>query len=224
MKPGPRILPSFPEKQASRVVRDLERLGVQVWVSSPVTRIDSHGVEAGKERVEAATVLWAAGVKANDLAKSLELPLDRQGRLLVDTYLHPVGFNEVFVAGDVAHCNNEAGEALPGMAPVAIQQGRYIARAIRKDLKNLNPKPFIYRDKGQMATIGRSRAIVNANGLRYGGWLAWLTWLIVHIYFLVGFKNRLFVVMQWAWAYLTFRRGARIILKPRGQDADQQTT
>jgi NADH dehydrogenase len=211
---GARILPSFPEELARRAMRDLESLGVTVWTSSPVTRIDAAGVEVGRERIETATTLWAAGVEASPLGKALGLATDRVGRIRVGPDLALPEHPEVFVLGDQAHALGPSGAPLPGLAPVAMQQGRFAARAIREELRGRPRGAFAYRDRGQMATIGRSRAICDTGRLRFGGFAAWLFWLLVHIYFLVGFKNRLFVVIQWAWAYLSYGRGARLIVSP----------
>jgi NADH:quinone reductase (non-electrogenic) len=211
---GPRILPSFPESLARRATRDLESLGAQVWTSSPVTRIDASGVEVGRERIEAATTLWAAGVQASSLGKTLGLAADRQGRVVVGPDLALRDHPEVFVLGDQAHVEGPDGRPLPGLAPVAMQQGRFAARAIRDELRGRPRAAFRYRARGQMTTIGRSRAICDLGRVRFGGFAAWLCWLFVHIYFLVGFKNRLLVVLQWAWSYLTYGRGARLILSP----------
>jgi NADH dehydrogenase len=218
---GPRILPSFPESLARRAMRDLETLGVQVWTSSPVTKIDPSGVEVGRERIEAATTLWAAGVRASPLGKALGLPTDRVGRVQVGPDLALAAHPEVFVLGDQAHVPGTGGAPLPGLAPVAMQEGRFVARVIRGEAAALEkagaapPRPrFVYRDRGQMATIGRSRAIASLGRFEFDGFFAWLIWLVVHIYFLVGFKNRLFVVIQWAWSYLTYGRGARLIYSP----------
>jgi NADH dehydrogenase len=211
---GPRILPSFPEPLARRAMRDLEALGVQVWTSSPVTRIDASGVEVGRERIEAATTLWAAGVQASPLGKALGLATDRLGRIRVGPDLSLPDHPEVFVLGDQAHVVGPGGAPLPGLAPVAMQQGRFAARTIRNELAGRPRGRFAYRDRGQMATIGRSRALCHVGRLRFGGFAAWVFWLCVHIYFLVGFKNRLFVVLQWAWSYLTYGRGARLIYSP----------
>jgi len=208
---GPRILPGFAEPLARRAMRDLEALGVQVWTSSPVTKIDAAGVEVGRERIEAATTLWAAGVQASPLGKALGVPTDRLGRIPVGADLSLAGHPEVFVLGDQAHALGADGKPLPGLAPVAMQQGRFVARAIRDDVAGRARGRFVYRDRGQMATIGRSRAICEVGRLRFGGFAAWLVWLCIHIYFLVGFKNRLFVVLSWAWSYLTYGRGARLI-------------
>ncbi len=210
---GPRILPSFPEKLARRATRDLESLGVQVWTASPVTDVDASGVQVGRERIEAATTLWAAGVEAAPLGRLLGAETDRLGRVRVGPDLTLPGHPEVFVLGDQAHSLDAEGRPLPGLAPVAMQQGRFAARAIRRELRGaVERETFFYRDRGQMATIGRSRAICDTGRLAFGGFAAWAFWLLVHIYFLVGFKNRLFVVIQWAWAYLAYGRGARLIV------------
>ncbi len=210
---GPRILPSFSEKLASRAVRDLEELGVQVWTSSLVTSVDAQGVTVGEERISAATVLWAAGVEASPLGRKLGLEVDRQGRIIVAPDLTIPNYPNVFVAGDQALCKDAAGKPLPGTAPVAMQQGRYVARTIRGGLTGAARQPFVFFDKGQMATIGRSRAIVEVAGFKFAGFFAWIVWLLVHIYYLTGFRNRVFVVLSWAWSYLSFRRGARLIVE-----------
>jgi NADH dehydrogenase len=213
LEAGPRILPSFAAEQASRATRDLEALGVQVWTSSAVTGVDAKGVDVGPERIQTATTLWAAGVQASPLARSLGAPLDRLGRVLVEPDLSVPGHPEIFAIGDMACAKSADGSPLPGLAPVAKQQGAYVARLLRRERKGLPREPFAYRDRGQMATIGRSKAIVDLGRVRFSGFVAWLAWLVVHIYFLVGFKNRLFVVLSWAWSYLSFRRGARLIVE-----------
>lgn len=212
LEAGPRILPSFSEQQAARATRDLEHLGVQVWTGSAVTKIDAGGVEIGGERIISATVLWAAGVKASSIGQAAGLEVDRQGRVVVEPDLSVTGHKNVFVAGDQACFTHQTGKPLPGTAPVAMQQGRYLARLIRGELAGKPREPFRFTDKGQMATIGRSRAIVEVGGFKFAGFFAWLTWLVVHIYYLAGFPNRLLVVLQWAWSYLSFRRGARLIV------------
>jgi NADH dehydrogenase len=212
LEAGPRILPMFSNQQAARATRDLEHLGVQVWTNSAVTKIDADGVEIGGERIHAGTVLWAAGVKASPLGQATGLEVDRQGRVIVEPDLSVKGHPNVFVAGDQARFTHQTGSPLPGTAPVAMQQGRYLARTIRRELAGKPRQPFRFVDKGQMATIGRSRAIVEIGRLKMAGFLAWLLWLVVHIYYLTGFKNRLLVVLQWAWSYLSFRRGARLIV------------
>jgi NADH dehydrogenase len=209
---GARILPAFSEQQAARAARDLEHLGVQVWTNSTVTKIDGEGVQIGNERIAAATILWAAGVRASPLGATTGLEVDRQGRVIVEPDLSVKGHAKVFVAGDQACFKHQTGAPLPGTAPVAMQQGRYLARTIRQELAGKSRQPFHFVDKGQMATIGRSRAIVEIGKLKIAGFPAWVLWLVVHIYFLTGFKNRLLVVLQWAWSYLSFRRGARLIV------------
>ncbi len=210
---GPRILPSFRESQASRATRDLESLGVEVWTASPVTLIDAAGIEVGRERIETFTALWAAGVEPSALNRTLGVSLDAQGRVLVGADLSLPGHPEVFVAGDQACFSPDSSSSpLPGHAPVAMQQGRFFARTVRRDLRGEPRERFRYIDRGQMATIGRRRAICEIGRFHFGGWFAWMTWLVVHIYYLVGFKNRLFVVLQWTWSYLRYGRGARLII------------
>jgi NADH dehydrogenase len=209
---GPRILPSFVPELASRAMRDLESLGVQVWTNSRVTAIDAEGVQVGDERIATRTVLWAAGVRASDLGALSGAERDAQGRVMVSADLSLKEHPEVFVLGDLAHACDAKGQVLPGTAPVAMQEGRYAAQLILDELAGRARAPFVFRDKGQMATIGRRRAIAQLPGVRLTGWLAWLTWLIIHIYALSGFKNRLFVLIQWSFSYLTFARGARLIV------------
>ena len=200
---------------ATRAVRDLEALGVQVWTEHTVTAIDPDGVQAGSERLDAATVLWAAGVEASPLGRTAGFDVDRQGRVIVEPDLTVKGYPHVFVAGDQAcfrHQNDRLGTPLPGTATVAMQQGRYIGQTIAREVRGRARVPFRFVDKGQMATIGRSRAILERGSLRLTGFSAWAMWLAVHIYYLTGFRNRLLVVVQWAWSYLTFGRGARLIV------------
>ncbi len=209
---GDRILTSFDQKLAARAMRDLESLGVQVWTSSRVTNITQEGVMVGSEHVASATVLWAAGVRAADVGRTLGTAVDNAGRVVVKEDLSIPDHPEVFVAGDMAHRLGTDGKPLPGVALVAMQQGIYVAKMIRNDLAGRPRVPFQYRDLGQLATIGRSRAICELFGIRLSGWIAWWVWLIVHIYRLSGFRNRLIVLIQWAWSYMTFNRGARLIV------------
>ena len=209
---GPRILPMFSEAQASRATRDLETLGVQVWASCKVTGyrcgrgFSRHRADPRRDR------LWAAGVEASPIGRQVSADIDRQGRVIVEADLSVKQHPNVFVIGDMAHCAQKAGKPLPGTAPVAMQQGRYVAQPILRDLKGEAREPFHFVDKGQMATIGRSRAILDVGRLHLAGFPAWVLWLIIHIYYLTGFKNRVLVVAQWAWSYLTFGRGARLIV------------
>jgi NADH:ubiquinone reductase (H+-translocating) len=213
---GSRILPSFDAKLASRAMRDLESLGVQVWTGAAVTDVTVQGVTIGTEKLAAATVLWAAGVRAADIGRTLGVEVDRAGRVAVGPDLTIANHPEVFVAGDMAHAVSADGKALPGVALVAMQQGIYFADVVRREIKadgqSVTRDPFRYVDLGSMATIGRSRAIAEFGPLRLSGWFAWWFWLVVHIYRLSGFRNRLSVLIQWAWSYLTFSRGARLIV------------
>ena len=208
---GDRILASFPKKQSSRATRDLENLGVQVWTQSPVTAIHETRIEMGTETIETMTVLWAAGITATDLNRGLAVQTGAQGRIVVDGNLNIPDIPNVFVAGDQAAYTDPSGKVLPCLSPVAIQQGESIAENILRDIQGDPREPFDYVDRGQMATIGRSRAIVDMGFFRLQGFIAWLTWLIVHIYFISGFNNRLSIFLKWCFSYLSNKKGARII-------------
>lgn len=210
---GERILPSFDSDLTAHATRDLQKLGVEVWTKRKVTNITETGVTVDEEFIPTYTALWAAGVQASDIGKGLGVPLDRQGRVLVTPHLTIQGRDEVFVAGDQAHTVGPNGQPLPGVATVAIQQGHYIARAIMGRLDGRSVEAFSYWDKGQMATIGRSRAILQSGRLKMTGVLAWLAWLLVHIYYLSSFRNRIIVLFNWAWSYVTFARGARLVVE-----------
>jgi NADH dehydrogenase len=211
---GPKILPTMTEELSREAVRELAELGIEVRVNTMVSEINEKGIVAGGEFISSATVLWAAGVAANPLNKLLGVELDRQGRVIVGPNLTVPNHPEIFVIGDQAHYEwGPERKPLPGLAPVAMQQGRFVARYIRNTLNRKRlPSYFKYVDKGQMATVGRSRAVAMFKGLEFSGFMAWTAWLLVHIYYLIGFKNRIFVLFQWAWTYLTFRRGARLII------------
>ncbi|NEX13310.1 MAG: FAD-dependent oxidoreductase [Prosthecochloris sp.] len=209
---APRILGSFSPELSSKATRALEQLGVQVWTNSMVTNVDENGVQIGNERIEASTVLWAAGVRAIGLGRKMEVDIDRSGRIIVEEDLSIPGYPEIFVGGDQAHFAHHTGNPLPGMAPVALQQGQSIGKNILNEVKGKQRKPFLYRDKGQMATIGRNKAIVEMGNMKLFGSVAWFTWLLVHIYYLATFKHRVFVLMQWGWSYFTFGHGARLIV------------
>ncbi len=208
---APRILAAFPESLARKTQKRLVTMGVEVRTGTPVTDLDEHGVVVDGERIKAATIMWGAGVSASPAGKWLGTEVDRAGRVMVSSDLSVPGHPNVFVIGDTAVAMQN-GKALPGVAQVAIQGGRYVASVIthRVEGKELN-KPFHYRDKGNLATVGRSYAIVDIGKIRLTGFFAWLMWLAVHIYFLVGFRNRLVAIFQWAWEYLTYARGARLI-------------
>ena len=209
---GPRILPNFSEKLSLRANRHLEKLGVQVLTFKKVTKIDADGVNIGNDRIEAATVLWAAGIQASGLNRQLKGELDSKGRIVVEPDLSLKHHPEIFVAGDQAHFSYQTGEPLHGLAPVALQQGRFIAKNILKELDGNPREKFHYIDKGQLATIGRNKAVLEIGRLKLGGFLAWMIWLFVHIYYLIGFKNKFVVLFQWASSYLTYQKGARLIV------------
>lgn len=211
---GPKILPTMTEELSREAVRELGELGVEVRVNSKVSDINENGIMAGEHFIEASTILWAAGVAANPLNKKLNVELDRQGRVIVNRDLSIPGHPTIFVIGDQAHYEWGAEKKpLPGLAPVAMQQGRFVAKYIRHQLDGRKLPDFRYVDKGQMATVGRSRAVAMFRGIEIHGFVAWMAWLVVHIYYLIGFKNRLFVLFTWAWMYLTNRRGARLIIE-----------
>lgn len=208
---GPRVLAAFPEALSSRAALDLAQLGVEVRAGAPVTSIDADGVDAGSERIAARTVFWAAGVQGASLARRLGVELDRAGRVQVLPDLSIPGAPDVFAAGDIVHLELPGGALLPGLAPAAIQAGRAAARNILASVNGQSRTPFRYRDKGLMATIGKHRAIARTGNLKLTGYVAWLAWLFVHLIYLIGFKNRVSVLAQWAWSYLFSRRGARLI-------------
>lgn len=226
---GPRVLAAYAEDLSASAEDQLKRLGVEVRTSSTVTRVEGGAVYVGETRLPAAVILWAAGVAASPLGKSLGAPVDRAGRVLVQPDLSVPGRPEVFVIGDLASLKDEHGKLLPGVAPVAIQQGRYVAKLIRNEVEKgaslVRPSrdggnfgaagasrpPFHYWDKGSLATIGRAAAVAEFGKIHISGFIAWLSWLFIHIFFLIGFRNRLLVFIQWAWSYVTYERGARLI-------------
>ena len=208
---GPRVLPAYPEDLSRSAEEQLRRLGVEVRTSTMVTSVEPGAVRVGETRIVAAVILWAAGVAASPLGKALGVPVDRAGRVLVHPDLSIPGHPEVFVIGDLAALNDENGKMLPGVAPVAIQEGKFVARTIRRDLTHKPRENFHYWDKGSLATIGRAAAIAQFGKIHISGFVAWLSWLFVHIFFLIGFRNRLLVFIQWAWSYFTYERGARLI-------------
>jgi NADH:ubiquinone reductase (H+-translocating) len=223
---GPRVLAAYSEKLSQKAKEQLEHLGVEVRVSSIVTNIEPGAVWVGPTRIPASVVLWAAGVAASPLACHLGVPLDRAGRVLVQPDLSIPGHPEVFVVGDLAALQDEHGKWLPGVAPVAMQQGRWVAKTIARDLEHQPRRNFRYHDKGSLATIGRAAGVAQFPGFSLSGYFAWLAWLFVHIFFLIGFRNRVIVMIQWAWSYLTYERGARLITGsnelPGWTDTDRQ--
>jgi len=207
---GPRVLSMLDPSLSTDAQAELVRMGVDVVTGGRVMAIDSEGVKVGENRIAARTVVWAAGVAASPLAKSLGVPLDRSGRVKVNDDLRAPGLPEVWVAGDLA-AFEENGKVIAGLAPIAIQQGRHVARSILRVTEGTSPERFTYRDRGTMVTIGRAAAVADVRGVRFGGLAAWLAWLLIHIFFLVGFRNRLLVVGSWAYVYLRNARGSRLI-------------
>lgn len=207
-----RVLPTYEPGSSARAHRQLESLGVDVILESLVTAIDEQGVSIGDRRIESRTVLWAAGVQASELAASLGVPLDRAGRVEARDDLSVPGYPDVFVVGDLARVGRIDRDGLvPGVAPAAIQMGKHAAANIRRRAAGDVTLPFVYNDKGSLATIGRAAAVGEVGRLRLSGFVAWMAWLLIHIFYLIGFRNRLWVLAGWAWSYVTFRRGARLI-------------
>ena len=212
---GPRLLPSFPQDLSDDALRRLERLGVEVRLGAPVTAVDASGVMIGTARIEARTVIWAAGVAASPAGQWIGAKCDRAGRIEVDPDLSVRGHPEIFAIGDTALTPDASGKPLPGVAPVAKQQGRYVGRLIKVRLRNAERvEPFRYRDYGNLTTIGRKAAVVDFGWIHLRGFVAWVVWTVAHIYFLIGFRNRIIVALNWLWAYFTFQRGARLITGP----------
>ncbi len=216
---GARVLPSFPESLSTQARRQLERLGVQVRTGRPVTAVDERGVMLGEERIAARTVLWAAGVAASPLGATLGVAVDRAGRVPVTPQLSIAGHPEVFVVGDLAAVPPDGHRALPAIAPAAKQMGRFAGKAILAKLAGRRIGAFRYRHFGSLATIGRMAAVADFGRIRLSGLLAWWVWLTAHVYFLIGFRNRLVVLIDWAEAYWSYRRGARIIIPTGGRSA-----
>lgn len=211
---GPRVLPAYPENLSASAERQLTEMGVEVRTNALVTDVEQGAVTVGKEIIPAAVILWGAGVSASPLGKMLGAPTDRAGRVLVEPDLSIPGHPEVLVAGDLAAVKMSQGKWVPGLAPAAIQMGKFAARQVQRSLEGKPREPFVYWDKGSLATIGRSRAVADLGRLHFSGYFAWLAWLFVHLFFLIGFRNRFLVISEWAWAYLTYNQGARLITEP----------
>ncbi|HEX8924156.1 MAG TPA: NAD(P)/FAD-dependent oxidoreductase [Terriglobales bacterium] len=208
---GPRILPTYPEDLSRSATEQLRKLGVEVLSGAPVTDIAADHVLVGDKRLPSTVVLWGAGVSASPLGKKLGVPTDRAGRVIVSSDLTIPGHSNVFVLGDLAAAKRPDGKPVPGVAPAAIQMGKYAGETILRDISAEPRKPFVYHDKGSLATIGRSAAVGEIGKFHFSGFTAWMAWLLVHIYFLIGFRNRIVVLLQWLWAYVSFSRGARLI-------------
>jgi NADH dehydrogenase len=212
------LLAAFPTKLAAAAERKLRRLGVEVRMGAQVEEVTADGVVVKGERIAASTVVWAAGVTASPAGEWLGARTDRAGRVLVHADCTVPGHPEIYVVGDTASLA-DVGTALPGVAPVAMQQGRYVARAIRARVTGREAEPaFAYVDKGMLATIGRAYAVAHIGRLQLQGFVAWLVWMAVHILYLIGFRNRVLVLLQWAWAYVTSQRGERVILTTDAED------
>ncbi|MDW7976423.1 MAG: NAD(P)/FAD-dependent oxidoreductase [Leptospiraceae bacterium] len=207
-----RILPSFLPELSEYAARTLEKLGVTIWTNTYVTEVGDGYVKAGEEIIRAKTILWAAGIEASSLSQKLHVEKDKIGRVIVEPDLSIKNYPNVFVIGDMANFSHtKDGVPLPGIAPVAVQQGRFVAQTIIRDLEKKPRESFVYFDKGIMATIGRFHAILEVRNFRLKGFLAWLIWVFVHILYLIGFRNKLIVFIEWAWSFFTFKRGARLI-------------
>lgn len=211
LEAGPRVLAAMPETLSASACKQLERLGVIVHTGDAVTNIDADGVTLANTRIDSRTVLWAAGVAASSLGKQLGEPLDRAGRVKVQADLSLENHPEIFVVGDLASVMQANGQPVPGTAPAAKQMGAHVASMIRARLSNKPESAFNYRDYGNLATIGRMAAVVDLGKLKFSGLFAWWFWLVAHLFFLIGFRNRLVVLMDWAWSYWTYQRNARII-------------
>jgi NADH:ubiquinone reductase (H+-translocating) len=208
---GPRVLPAYSENLSRKAEEQLRHLGVEVYTSSMVTQVEAGAVWIGDRKIITPVVLWAAGVAASPCGRKLGAPTDRAGRVLVQEDMSIPGHPEVFVIGDLASLTDEHGQMLPGVAPVAMQQGRFVAQTIARDLERQPRRRFHYVDKGSLATIGRAAAVAQIGRFELSGYVAWLAWIFIHIFFLIGFRNRIVVMINWAWAYLTYERGARLI-------------
>ncbi|MEX0647348.1 MAG: NAD(P)/FAD-dependent oxidoreductase [Balneolaceae bacterium] len=218
---APRILLGYPDRLAEKAKTDLEKLGVSVLTDSPVTDIQKEGVAIGDRFIESHNIVWAAGVNTHPLVKTLQSEYDKMGRVKVNPDLTVPGHDHIFVIGDAAHFVGKDNDPLPPLAPVAIQQGRYAGNLIKKREKGETAAPFRYRDKGKMATIGRAKAVADIRGFKLSGVFAWLAWSFIHIFFLIGFRNRFRVFAEWTWYYFTFKRGVRLITGRYSENVDE---
>ena len=217
---GPKILNGYPDSLSDRARESLEEMGVRVLLNTPVTDIDKKQVSFSEGTIETPNIIWAAGVAASPLLNSLEVEQDRTGRVKVTDDLSIPNNDHIFVIGDAAHKRNNNGNPLPAVAPVAIQQGQFVGQLIKNEISGNNRKKFHYVDKGTMATIGRAKAVADIRGFKFSGFFAWALWSIVHIFFLIGFRNRFRVFVEWMWHYFTFKRGVRLITDRFTDDQD----
>jgi NADH dehydrogenase len=208
---GPRVLPVYPEDLSASAEQQLKDMGVEVRTNAMVTNIEPGVVSMGKEKIPAAVILWGAGVSASFLGKMLGASTDKAGRVIVQPDLSIPGHPEVFVAGDLASATQKNGRPVPGVAPAAIQMGKFAARQVKRSLAGKPCEEFHYLDKGSLATIGRSKAVADLGKLHFSGFFAWLAWLFIHLFFLIGFRNRIMVMLDWAWSYITYKHSARLI-------------
>ncbi len=214
---GSQVLAGYPEKFAKTAQRDLEKMGVTIRLNSRVTQVDTDGIHIGDEFIATKNIIWAAGNEASSLHQTLKVPLDKQGRVIVGKDLTIPDHDNIFVIGDGAHVVDEKGNVLAAVAPVAVQQGEYVAKIIGKDKAKENRPPFKYKDRGMMATIGKYKALVLSGPIRCSGFFAWLMWCFVHIYFLIGYRTKLFVFSQWVFYFFHGQRNIRLIIKPSKQ-------
>ena len=208
---GPNVLNGYPENLSLRAKKDLEEMGINVMLNTPVTGVKANGVQTEGHFFDTPNIVWAAGVTASPLIKTLGCETDKSGRAKVTPYLTIPGFDSIFIVGDAAYVEDEKGKPVPALAPAALQMGRYVGRIIKNGGDNRQTKPFRYIDKGTMATIGRAKAVADIRGLKFKGIIAWMIWSFIHIFFLIGFRNRFRVFAEWIWHYLTFKRGVRLI-------------
>jgi NADH:ubiquinone reductase (H+-translocating) len=211
LEAGPRVLPAYPEDLSQSAEKQLRDLGVEVRTHAMVTNVEPGWVTVGQERIPATVILWGAGVAASPLGRMLGAPTDKAGRVLVSPDLSVPGHPEVFVTGDLAASKMKDGRLVPGLAPAAIQMGKFAARQIKRSIAGKPREEFHYLDKGTLATIGRSKAVADLGKLHFSGYFAWLAWLFIHLFFLIGFRNRLMVMAEWAWDYITYNHSARLI-------------
>lgn len=208
---GPKVLLGYPDSLSKKAQQDLEEMGVTVILNQPVTDVKSDSVTAGDTVINTPNIIWAAGVTSSPILDSLSVEQDKTGRIFVEDDLSVKGYPNIFVIGDAAHSKDSEGEPLPALAPVALQQGKYVGRKIKDMVAGEKTKPFSYTDKGSMATIGRAKAVADIKGFKFSGVAAWMLWSLIHIFFLIGFRNRFRVFAEWVWHYLTYKRGVRII-------------
>lgn len=217
-----KILNGYPDSLSERARKTLEDMGVRVLLNTPVTDIDHHKVSFSEGTINTPNIIWAAGVAASPLLSSLETEQDRTGRVLVNDDLSIPGHSNIFVIGDAAHKEDENGNPLPALAPVALQQGEYLGKTIQNEINGKEREAFQYVDKGTMATIGRAKAVADIRGFKFSGFFAWILWSVVHIFFLIGFRNRFRVFVEWMWHYFTFKRGVRLITDRFSKDEDPE--